>query len=175
MKWYLDFGHGGKDPGAIGTHNTKESDTVLKIGMLVKKHLEAYSETVTTTRENDTYHTLDYRTSKANTQNCDYFISLHMNSATNKTAKGCEVWIYDLNSKLYPLAKKLCSNLSTTLNTLNRGVKESKKFYVLRKTKMPALLIEIDFLSNQEVENLCSKEDYIKKVAHTIASTLLGF
>ena len=75
----------------------------------------------------------------------------------------------------YPLAKKLCSNLSTTLNTLNRGVKESKNFYVLRKTKMPALLIEIDFLSNQEIENLCSKEDYIKKVAHTIASTLLGF
>ena len=175
MKWYLDFGHGGKDPGAIGTNNTKESDTVLKIGMLVKKHLEAYSQTVTTTRENDTYHTLDYRASKANKNNCDYFISLHMNSASNKTAKGCEVWIYDLNSKLYPLAKKLCSNLSTTLNTLNRGVKESKNFYVLRKTKMPALLIEIDFLSNQEVENLCSKEDYIKKVAHTVASTLLGF
>ena len=40
---------------------------------------------------------------------------------------------------------------------------------------MPALLIEIDFLSNQEIESLCSKEDYIKKVAHTIASTLLGF
>ena len=175
MKWYLDFGHGGKDPGAIGTNNTKESDTVLKIGMLVKKHLEAYSQTVITTRESDTYHTLDYRTNKANKNNCDYFISLHMNSATNKTAKGCEVWLYDSNSKLYPLAKKLCSNLSTTLNTSNRGVKESKNFYVLRKTKMPALLIEIDFLSNQEVENLCSKEDYIKKVAHTVASTLLGF
>ena len=98
-----------------------------------------------------------------------------MNSATNKTAKGCEVWLYDSKINLYPLAKNLCSNLSTTLNTLNRGVKESKKFYVLRKTKMPALIIEIDFLSNQEVENLCSKEDYIKKVAHIIASTLLGF
>ena len=49
MKWYLDFGHGGKDPGAIGTNNTKESDTVLKIGMLVKKHLEAGVDVVITT------------------------------------------------------------------------------------------------------------------------------
>ena len=135
MKWYLDFGHGGKDPGAIGTNNTKESDTVLKIGMLVKKHLEAYSQTVITTRESDTYHTLDYRTNKANKNNCDYFISLHMNSATNKTAKCCEVWLYDSKSKLYPLAKKLCSNLSTKLNTLNRGVKESKNFMYLEKLK----------------------------------------
>ena len=36
MKWYLDFGHGGKDSGALGTNKTKESDTVLKIGMLIK-------------------------------------------------------------------------------------------------------------------------------------------
>ena len=75
MKWYLDFVHGGKDTGAIGTHNTKESDTVLKMGMLVKNHLEKSSQIVITTRENDTYKTLNYRTNKANTQNCDYFIS----------------------------------------------------------------------------------------------------
>ena len=89
MKWYLDFGHGGKDSGAIG--------------------------------------------------------------------------------------KNLTSNLSKNLNTPNRGVKESKKFSVLKNTKMPAIIIEIDFISNPEIEDLYTKEDYLQKVAKTIASTLLNF
>ena len=50
MKWYLDFGHGGKDSGAIGPNKTKESDTVLKIGMLIKNSLEQAFEKVITTR-----------------------------------------------------------------------------------------------------------------------------
>ena len=76
MKWYLDFGHGGKDPGAIGSNNTKESDIVLKIGMLVKLKLEKAFEKVITTRESDVYYSLDYR---ANKEGCNYFISFHMN------------------------------------------------------------------------------------------------
>ena len=88
MKWYLDFGHGGKDSGAIGTNKTKESDTVLKIGMLIKNNLEQAFEKVITTREDDKYYSLDYRSSKANNENCDYFVSIHMNAETNKSAKG---------------------------------------------------------------------------------------
>ena len=175
MKWYLDFGHGGKDPGALSSNNTKESDTVLKIGMLIKNNLEQAFEKVITTREEDKYYSLDYRSSKANKENCDYFVSIHMNSATNKSAKGVEVWVYDEKSKLYTLSKNICSNLSKTINTPNRGVKISKSFSVLRKTKMPALLIEIDFISNPEIESLCANDSYIKNVADTIASTLLSF
>ena len=175
MKWYLDFGHGGKDSGAIGSNNTKESDIVLKIGMLVKSTLEEAFEKVITTRETDKYYSLDYRTNKANKEACDYFISLHMNASTNKSAKGCEVWIYDLNNKVSTLANNLCSNLSTNLKTINRGVKESKKFAVLKNSKMPAILIEIDFISNSEIEALCSDKFYIKNVADTISSTILAF
>ena len=175
MKWYLDFGHGGKDPGALGSKNTKESDTVLKIGMLVKSKLEKHSQKVITTRESDSFYSLEYRTNKANKNSCDYFISIHMNSSTNKTAKGTETWVYDSNSKIYNLAQNLSSNLSTNLKTPNRGIKESKKFSVLKNTKMPALILEIDFISNTEIESLCANESYIKNVADTIASTLLSF
>ena len=175
MKWYLDFGHGGKDPGALGPKNTKESDTVLKIGMLVKSKLEKHFEKVITTRESDSFYSLEQRTNKANKNSCDYFISIHMNSSTNKTAKGTETWVYDSNSKLYNLAQNLSSNLSTNLKTPNRGIKESKKFSVLKNTKMPALILEIDFISNTEIESLCANESYIKNVADTIASTLLSF
>jgi len=174
MKWYLDFGHGGKDPGAVGANKTKESDAVLKIGMLIKNNLEKAGEKVITTREKDLYYSLDYRSNKANKENCDYFISLHMNSATNKSAKGVEVWVYDEKSKVYNLAKNICTNLSKDINTPNRGVKISKKFSVLRKTKMPALLIEIDFISNSMVENSLKDDVYIKTVANSISFSLLG-
>lgn len=175
MKWYLDFGHGGKDSGALSSNNTKESDTALKIGMLIKNNLEQAFEKVVTTREEDKYYSLDYRSSKANKENCDYFISLHMNSSTNKSAKGVEVWVYDEKSKLYTLSKNICSNLSKDINTPNRGVKISKSFSVLRKTKMPALLIEIDFISNPTVEASLKSDKYIKDIGYTISRTLLSF
>ena len=175
MKWYLDFGHGGKDPGAIGPTNLKESDIALKIGMMVKETLENAFEKVITTREDDKYYSLDYRSSKANKENCDYFVSIHMNSATNKSAKGVEVWVYDEKSKLYTLSKDICSNLSKTINTPNRGVKISKSFSVLRKTKMPALLIEIDFISNSSVEASLKSDKYIKDISDTISKSLLAF
>ncbi len=208
MKWYLDFGHGGKDPGALGQNKTKESETVLKIGLLIKNTLEKalekvittrendtyYSldyrstkankencdyfisihmnsstnktakgclEKVITTRENDTYYSLDYRSTKANKENCDYFISIHMNSSTNKTAKGCEVWVYDKNSKLYNLSNNLCKNISNKINTPNRGVKISKEFSVLRKTKMPVWVYDKNSklynLSNNLCKNISNK------------------
>ena len=175
MKWYLDFGHGGKDPGAIGPTNLKESDIALKIGMMVKEKLENAFEKVITTRDNDKYYSLDYRTKKANNENCDYFISIHLNSASNPSAKGCEVWLYDENSKLQTLANNLCNNLATKMNTPNRGVKYSKKLAVLKNTKMPALLIEIDFISNKEVENYLRNDKNLKNISDTISSTLLSF
>ena len=175
MKWYLDFGHGGKDSGAVSANKTKESNIVLKIGMLVKNNLEKAGEEVVTTREKDLYYSLDYRTSKANKENCDYFVSLHMNSSTNKSAKGVEVWVYDEKSKVYNLAKNICTNLSKDINTPNRGVKVSKNFYVLRKTKMPSLLIEIDFISNSTVENSLKDATYIKTIANSISNSLLTF
>ena len=175
MKWYLDFGHGGKDSGAIGPTNLKESDIALKIGMMVKENLENAFEKVITTRDNDKYYSLDYRTKKANNENCDYFVSIHLNSAPNPSAKGCEVWLYDENSKLQTLANNLCNNLATKINTHNRGVKYSKKLSVLKNSKMPALLIEIDFISNKEVENYLKNDKNLKNISDTISSTLLSF
>lgn len=175
MKWYLDFGHGGKDPGAIGKNNTKESDTVLKIGLLIKEILERSNEKVITTRQNNTYYSLSQRCDKANKENCDYFISIHMNSSTNTSATGTETWVYNLNSKVSTLGKTLTTNLSKNLNTPNRGVKESKQFAVLKNTKMQSIIIEIDFISNIQIENSCTKENYLQNAAQTIASTLLNF
>src|SRR5699024_3264225 len=144
-------------------------------GMLIKNNLEQAFEKVITTREDDKYYSLDYRSSKANKENSDYFISIHMNSSTNKSAKGVEVCIYDEKSKLYTLSKDICSNLSKAINTPNRGVKISKSFSVLRKTKMPALLIEIDFISNSSVEASLKSDKYIKDISDSISKSILSF
>ena len=175
MKWYLDFGHGGSDPGAMGKLGTKESECVLKVGMIVKSNLEKANEIVVTTRQSNTYYSLPHRTTKANSNNCDYFVSLHFNASTSTTAKGCEVWVYDKDSKLYNLSNNLCKNLSSNLHTPSRGVKVSKGFYVLKHTKMPALLIEVDFISHVDVEKALASPSYITNIANTISSTLLEF
>ena len=133
MKFFLDFGHGGKDSGAVGFNGTFESNVVLKIGIMLKSMLENKGHIVVTSRIDDTYYSLSYRTNKANRFNCDYFISLHMNSFSNRDARGCEVWVYDKSSKVYGISLSICNKLSKSLSTPNRGVKISKKFTILKK------------------------------------------
>ena len=173
MKFYLDFGHGGKDSGAVGLSGTFESNVVLKIGLILKSMLESSGHSAFTTRVDDSYYSLSYRTDKANKHNCDYFVSLHMNAFSNRNVRGCEVWVYDKSSKVYGVSKRICDSLSKALNTPNRGVKISKDFSVLRKSKMPALLVEVDFISNAFVESICSSYEYCNVVARCICDELL--
>src|SRR5699024_12630411 len=106
--------------------------------------LKSYNHTVITTRVYNTYYSLSYRTDKANKYNCDYFISLHMNSFSNRNVRGCEVWVYDKSSKLYNTSQIICDSLSKSLNTLNRGFKIFKNFTVLIKIKMQVMFVVVD-------------------------------
>ena len=96
-----------------------------------------------------------------------------MNSFSNRNARGCEVWVYDKYSRLYNTSQSICNSLSKALNTPNRGVKVSKNFTVLKKSKMPALLVEVDFISNSIVEDVCTSYDYCYVVAKNICDKLL--
>ena len=97
-----------------------------------------------------------------------------MNSFSNRNARGCEVWVYDKSSRLFSTSQSICNNLSKALNTPNRGVKISKSFTVLKKSKMPALLVEVDFISNSIVEDVCTSYDYCYVVAKNICNSLLN-
>ena len=96
-----------------------------------------------------------------------------MNSFSNRNARGCEVWVYDKSSRLFSTSQSICNSLSKALNTPNRGVKISKSFTVLKKSKMPALLVEVDFISNSIVEDVCTSYDYCYVVAKNICDCLL--
>ena len=84
----------------------KENNSVKKES---KNKEEKNNEKVITTRDNDKYYSLDYRTKKANNENCDYFISIHLNSATNTSAKGCACMLTTVFSNSSALSVSSCS------------------------------------------------------------------
>lgn len=95
----IDPGHGGKDPGAVGTKKTNEKDVVLKVGLLLGEMIKKEYPTVNViyTRSKDDFVGLADRASIANKAGADLFISLHCNAAVNKSAYGVETWVLGLH------------------------------------------------------------------------------
>lgn len=170
----IDLGHGGHDPGAIGVNKTHESDVVLAIGKELNELLKGYELEVKFTRLSDVYLSLSERAKIANDYKADYFLSIHINSATDKSVRGVEVWQYsNKNDKLNKFSNDLCENVAKIFNVRNRGVKLSQKLSVLKNTDMPAALIEVDFISNVNAEKDLKISSNIKSVALAIRDNLI--
>ena len=151
----LDAGHGGYDSGA--THNgTKEKDLNFKIIYTLMKGYfssNAPETKVYWSRSSDVFVTLSKRAAFASKVGADIFVSLHMNSASSSSANGTEVYytatnnassFSGVNSKI--IATLFKNNLVTRLGTTNRGVKTAK-YYVTNHNTVPAVLIELGFIS----------------------------
>jgi N-acetylmuramoyl-L-alanine amidase len=95
----LDAGHGGKDPGAIGTTGFYEKTVALNVTLLVGKYIEENLPDVEViyTRSTDVFVELHERARIANDANADFFISIHANAASNKSAYGTETWVLGTN------------------------------------------------------------------------------
>ena len=171
----IDLGHGGHDPGAIGPNKTHESDVVLAIGKELNELLKGYELEVKFTRLSNVYLSLSERAKIANNFKADYFLSIHINSATDRSVRGVEVWQYsNRNDKLNKFSKDLCEDVAKIFNVRNRGVKLSQKLSVLKNTNMPAALIEVDFISNVNAEKDLNLNSNIKSVALAIKDNLIG-
>ena len=171
----IDLGHGGHDPGAIGVNKTHESDVVLAIGKELNELLKGYELEVKFTRLSNVYLSLSERAKIANNFKADYFLSIHINSATDSSVRGVEVWQYsNRNDKLNKFSNGLCEDVAKIFNVRNRGVKLSQKLSVLKNTDMPAALIEVDFISNVNAENDLKISSNIKLVALAIKDNLIG-
>lgn len=170
-KVFLDFGHGGKDSGAIG-NGLLEKDVVLSIGTKVKKHLERCNLQVNTSRNTDKTVSLEERCKLANNLGSNCFISIHCNSAEEENAKGLEV--FSSTPKTTDLATILYNQLiEDNLYNTKRGVK-NELFYVLKHTKMRAALIELAFLSNAEDSKLLKNKqnEFAESIAKGICKYL---
>lgn len=173
-KLVIDLGHGGTDPGAIGTNKTNESDVVLYIGKELNELLKGRNLEIKFTRLSDKYVSLQERAKISNDFKSDYFLSIHINSASDKTVRGVEIWQYsNKNEKLNKFSNDLCNDISKIFNIRNRGLKLSKDLSVLRNTTMPAALIEVDFISNCQAEKDLNISSNINAVAIAIKDNLV--
>ena len=140
----IDPGHGGTDYGAI-RDGINEKDINLDVAKQVQSILERKGFKVKLTRTNDTYLSLEERCNITNTSNPYLFVSIHVNSCMGTEPKGIETHYYHDNS--IELANTIHSKMTKAIKTPNRGLFKSK-FYVINHTSVPAVLLEIGFISN---------------------------
>lgn len=192
---YVDAGHDyGKDYGAQTTINGvtySETELNMQVADKLKTALEYRGYTVVMTRNlgerpafSSLTESLAYRVNKANSANADLFISIHHNSA-GATAKGIETLYSEVSQddafggqydsaridKSKSLATQINNNIANNLNLTNRGCK-SKNLYVCRNTKMPAVLVEVGFITNAEEAARCADQTSQQKVAEAIAEVV---
>lgn len=169
-KFCLDAGHGGTDPGAVNSDfGLQEKVAALDIIMLLGKRLiESGAEVLYTRENNDTRPGLTARAQAANSFGADAFISVHLNSAENRAAQGTEVLVYSKSGRANTLAENILAPFLKATGFKDRGVKERPDLTVLAKTKMPAVLVETGFISNNEEAQKLFLPDYQIKMADAI-------
>ena len=172
----IDPGHGGQDPGAIGIGGIRETDVVLEVSKIVEKLLSEKGVKVSLTRGNEVDLDLSPRVSLANKINADIFVSIHANASRGKRRdiNGLETFYYrGWRGRL--LAKKIQKQiLRVSPGSPDRGVKQGR-YYVIKNTRMPAVLVEIGFLTGRLDARRLEKITHRKRLAYAIAKGILEY
>jgi N-acetylmuramoyl-L-alanine amidase len=167
----IDPGHGGKDPGAIG-FKINEKDVVLNLAKKLNDHLGQYEKAVVSlTRWDDRFLELSERAKFANDRNADLFISLH-NNAASASAHGFESFIYvnasTTTARYQTILHEQVMNYLAQVGIHDRGKKRAN-YAVLRETKMPAILLENLFITNEKENKLLKDDAFLDNLAAAIA------
>jgi N-acetylmuramoyl-L-alanine amidase len=216
----IDPGHGGKDPGATGSHliggkriELVEKELVLDVALDLHRKLAAIypDKRVLLTRDGDTYPSLEDRVALANSvklaeNEAIVFVSIHANASFNKKARGYEVWYlspeyrrtvidaerYADSSDVLPIlnamleeeftmesimiAKHIMNGFDRLIGSRSpsRGIK-AEEWFVVRKARMPSVLIELGFVTNQDDAVLLSDKSYLRNLSDAIYSGIKDF
>ena len=172
-KVFIDAGHGGSDPGALG-FGYRESDLNLQIAKKIESKLKSRGIDVKMSRSSDIYYSLSERAEMANDYGADAFVSIHQNSAESASANGIETYYNRNKEEEKPLSNDVQTQVINKTGATNRGVKNAE-FTVLVKSNMISALVECGFISNEsEVKNL-SDSDYQDKLATGIADGIENY
>ncbi|MBD2196251.1 MULTISPECIES: N-acetylmuramoyl-L-alanine amidase [Calothrix] len=169
----IDPGHGGKDPGAIGIGGVREKDIILPIGRRVAEILQQNGVQVIMTRNSDYFVSLPGRVEMAERANASVFVSIHANSVGlgRPEVSGLETYYYDNG---LGLARAVHNSILQSVNVRDRRVRRAR-FYVLRKSSMPSILVETGYLTGREdVANL-KTSSYQNQMAEAIARGILQY
>ncbi len=174
MRIFLDPGHGGVNPGAIGINGLNESEVNLDVALRTGRLLQQEGYTVNYSRTTDVNLSLAERARLANEWGADYFVSIHCNSNTNPIYKGTETFFYREGSVAEDFAVVVNNALVDEIETKNLGV-FAANFAVLRLTRMPAILVELAFLSNPEEAALLATDSFRQKCAVGVSRGIIDF
>lgn len=171
----VDAGHGGRDPGGIGVGGVIEKDIALNSALKLKANLEKEGATVIMTRSDDTFVELAERAEIANRLRADLFISIHANIGGTESAGGIETWYQagEERGRLSGLlAEAVNRNMVVQSKAVDRGARADQRgLRVLRSTNMPAVLLELGFMSNGAEAKRLVESSYQDKL---IAGVLTG-
>lgn len=171
MKVCVDAGHGGSDPGAIGSDPFRlaEKEVTLQIAVLLEQELEDRGHSVVMTRRTDRTLGLLPRARFANRLRADVFLSIHANAAATASAEGMEVYHFPESREGRRLAVAVLQSLVSAFpDHRQRGVKEAN-FAVLRETRMPAILVETEFITNPRQLEFLSDPESQEALADAVA------
>ena len=163
----IDAGHGGYDRGGIPGQRVSEKDMTLDVARRLKSVLAASGYRVVMTRDSDVFVPLGTRCAIANSNRNAIFVSVHFNSATRRGASGIETYFYSRDS--LSLASAIHHYVAGGAPSDNRGVRR-RGYYVLRRTNMPAVLVECGFLTNPSEAAYAQNASYRQKLAEAIAA-----
>lgn len=176
----VDAGHGGVDPGKVGTAGTLEKDINLAIAQKLQARLAADGFTVVMTRESDAGLYSETATNKKREDMAarvrmiseaqpELTVSIHQNSFPDASCKGAQVFYYKDSEESKRFAELLQKKFPELLGDGNtRQAKANSAYYLLRKTACPVVIAECGFLSNPTEEALLSSPEYQEKVADVL-------
>ena len=167
----IDAGHGGFDRGGIPGQRIPEKEMTLDVAQRLKTLLAASGYRVIMTRDSDVFVPLPTRVAIANSYDNAIFVCIHFNSAKRMGAGGIETYFYSRES--LPLASAIHYYVAGGAPSSNRGVRR-RGFYVLRKTTVPAVLVECGFLTNPAEGEYVQTASYRQKLAEEIAAGVRG-
>ncbi len=169
----IDPGHGGRDPGAVGIRGLREKDIVIDISQQVTQLLEQQGVQAIMTRTDDREVSLESRVQMAERVNASLFVSIHANAInmSRPDVNGIETYYY--NSGL-GLSRTIHKSILQSTGSRDRGVRQAR-FYVLRRTSMPATLLEVGFVTGAEDAARLSNAGYRTQMAQAIARGILQY
>ncbi|AST06657.1 N-acetylmuramoyl-L-alanine amidase [Anoxybacillus flavithermus] len=168
----IDAGHGGKDYGTTGVNGTMEKMLTLQTALLLSEKLKQTGANVILTREDDRFLSLSERVQIAGKNKADAFVSIHYDSALNRTASGLTVYYYKQIDR--SLADALFDPLSRLTGIQQRGVR-SGNYHVLRENSRPSVLLELGYLSNPNEEMFVVSPTYQQAVTEAICNGLVRY
>lgn len=158
IKIFIDQGHNptGHPNAGAEANGLHEENITYQVGIYLDNLLNNDSRfdarvsrpTPTTVLGTNSTTSLAERVRMANEWPADYFISIHCNSNPNPAINGTEVYIYKYFTQAHWLAQHVMNGITQIVGTNNNGIIERPSLYVLRNTKMPAILVELAYLTN---------------------------